>query len=313
MNMPRHEVWRRHYRNHRYCRHLSQDELNQRLRDLIVNLILVTPDAKVGIRELDAEGERWMQLWTHALEEMAIRHGPHPNGVTRDILHREPFPDFVGELGRKCADVLVSRGVGPNQAFIKYGKPNHMAALFERGEIRVQSASYYGDAAHNGAVRDDELSLALSLPLSRGDILKMVVNPEDVPEGPIDQRMDLSYRSDRDYWLFCVTRSAEPRLFVDFEATACVIIKDTEEFKRRLRQVTASGFPGATYSDGAATYVDPLLPPSDKINIPFSKPFRYAYQEEFRFVWQPSQPVKKLIHVDLTIGPLSDIAELVVL
>lgn len=311
--MPRHEVWRRQYRNHRYCRHLTQLELNQRFRDVFVNMLRLTDKAKIGLPAMDAEGVRWMETWTHVLEEMALRHGPAPNGFTPDILHNEPVPDFVGELGRKCAHVLSERGLQPNQVFIKYGKPGHMTALFKRGEIRVQCASYYGDAAHNGAVRDDELSLALSLPLSRVEILKIVANPEDVPEECIEQRMDLNYRHDRDYWLFCVTRSIEPRLFVDFNASACVIIRDAEEFKRRLKQVTASAFSGTTYSDGDATYVDPLQPNSTKINIPFSKHFRYAYQEEFRFVWQPSERFDKLTYVDLTIGPLGDIAELVLL
>jgi len=50
---------------------------------------------------MDLEGVRGMELWTHVLEEMALRHGPYPNGFTRDILHSEPFPDFVGDLGKK--------------------------------------------------------------------------------------------------------------------------------------------------------------------------------------------------------------------
>jgi hypothetical protein len=254
-----------------------------------------------------------MEVWTHALEEMVLRHGPYPRGFTREILHSEPFPDFASELARKAARVLASHSLKPGDVFIKYGKPEHLFSLVEQGRMRVQCASYYSSPDHNGAVRDDELSLALSLSLTREDILKIVVNPGDVPDGPITQRMDLSYRSDRDYWLFCLTRSVEPRLFVDFDATACVIIKDPEAFKSRLQSHTAISFPNTVYHDGDAVYIDPLLPISAKIDIPFSKHFRYAYQEEFRFVWRPTEPVEKLQHVDLDIGSLKDIAELVVL
>jgi hypothetical protein len=221
---------------------------------------------------------RWMEVWTHALEEMVLRHGPYPGGFTREILHIEPFPDFASELARKAALVLASRSPKLGGVFIKYGKPEHMSSLLKHGRMRVRSASYYSCPDHNGAVRDDELSLALSLSLSREDILKVVVNPQDVPDGPITQRMDLSYRSDRDYWLFCVTRSVEPRLFVDFDATACVIIRDVEAFRSRLKSQTHVSFPNTTYLDGDARYVDPLLPISAKIDIPFSKHFRYAYQ-----------------------------------
>jgi len=224
----------------------------------------------------------------------------------------DPLPDFVGELGKKAAGVLAARNLSANDVLIKYGKPEHMAALFERGAMRVQSASYYGQPGHNGAVGDDELSLALSLSLSREQILKVVVNPQDVPETVVDQRMDLSYRSDRDYWLYCVTHSVEPRLFVDFGAAACVIIKNPRAFKWRL-QGCGSRFAGTNYHEGAATYIDPLLPSSGKIFIPFAKHFRFAYQREFRFVWRPQEKLDNLDYVDLEIGSLEDIGELVIL
>jgi hypothetical protein len=311
--MPRHEAWRQVYREGRYCRHLSQRELNQRVRDVFLNMMRVTPETKVGLPAMDATGIRWMELWTHVLEEMRLRHGPYPAGFTRDILYSEPLPDFAGELASKAAAVLSQRGLKQGDVFIKYGKPEHMAALLEHGAIRVQCASYYGTLDHNGAIRDDELSLPLSFSLTREDILKLVVNPQDVPGGPFDQRMDLSYRSDRDYWLYCVTTSVEPRLFVDFMATACVIIKDKERFRRLLRAQSAVSFPNTTYHDGRAVYIDPLLPSSARIFIPISKHFRYAYQEEFRFVWRPNTPVQRLSHVDLEVGPLASIAELVML
>lgn len=311
--MRLHEMWRQSYRNYHYCRHLSEPELKQRFRDVFLNLLRLTPKAQIGLPAIDAEGAKWMELWTHVLEEMAQRYGPYPNGMTRDILHDEPIPDFVGELGRKCAHVLTSRGLSPNQAFIKFGKPAHMTALIEQGAIRVQSASYYGDAAHNGAVKDDELSLNLSLRMTREDILKVVSNPQDVPDSVADQRLDVSYRSERDYWLYCVTNSIEPRLFVDFEATACVIIKDRSAFSRRLKLASTGDLSGAKFDEGNALYIDPLLPSSGQVNIPFSKHFRYAYQREFRFVWWPGERVEKLSHVDLKIGPLGDIAELVLL
>lgn len=99
--IPRHEAWRQAYRKQRYCRHLTQQELNQRVRDVFVNILRLTPQAKIGLPPMDLEGVRGMELWTHVLEEMALRHGPYPNGFTRDILHSEPFPDFVGDLGKK--------------------------------------------------------------------------------------------------------------------------------------------------------------------------------------------------------------------
>jgi hypothetical protein len=311
--IPRHEVWRQAYRNHRYCRHLSQQELNQRVRDVFVNILRLTPEGKIGLPPMDLEGVKGMELWTHVLEEMVQRHGPYPNGFTREILHSEPFPDFVGEIGKKASNVLSSRGLAEGQVFIKFGKAEHMASLYERGELRVQAASYYATPDHNGAIRDDELSLPLSFSLTRDDVLKFVLNPQDVPEDLKDHRMDIKYDAGSDYWLYCVTTTVEPRLFVDFQADACVIIHDKRRLCELLAQQSTGAFSNATFQEGNAIYVDPLLPKSAVIDVPMSKHFRYEYQKEYRFVWKPKMPSSELPYIDISIGSLESIAELVVL
>lgn len=254
-----------------------------------------------------------MEIWTHVLEEMALRHGPYPNGFTRDIFHSEPFPDLVGELGRKAAAVLAARGLQSDEVFIKFGKAEHMRPLVERGALRVQSASYYATPSHNGAIKDDELSLPLSLALSREDIIKIVLNPQDVPDGPIEQRIDVTYNAGTDYWLYCVSSAVEPRLFVDFQADSCVIISDKARFLHLLTLQSAGSFPTAGHRHGKAIYIDPLRPSTAKIDVLMSKHFRYEYQSEYRFVWRPVKPMANLSYVDLEIGSLEGIAELVVL
>jgi hypothetical protein len=280
---------------------------------VFLNNLRLTADAKVGLPPMGPEGMRGMELWTHVLEEMALRHGPYPNGFTRDILHSEPFPDLVGELGTKAAAVLSSKGLRSGDVFIKFGKTKHMRSLFERGAIRVQSASYYATPDHNGAIRDDELSLPLSLSLTRDDIIKVVLNPKDVPAGPIDQRLDITYRAGTDYWLYCVTTAVEPRLFVDFQADSCVIIKDKGRFQRLLKLQSTAKFPDTSHRSGGAIYIDPLLPATAVIDVPMSKHFRYEYQNEYRFVWRPLSKIANLSHVELELGSLESFAELVVL
>lgn len=311
--IPRHEAWRKIYRENRYCRHLSQKELNQRIRDVLLNMLRLTPEAKIGLPPLEPEGAKAMEIWTHVLEEMALRHGPYPNGFTRDILHSEPFPDLVGELGTKAAGILASKGLRSGDVFIKFGKTEHMRSLVEKGALRVQSASYYATPDHNGAIRDDELSLPLSLALSRDDIINVVLNPQDVPDRPIEQRLDVTYNAGTDYWLYCVSSAVEPRLFVDFQADSCVIIKDKGRFQRLLTLQSAANFPDTGHRHGEAIYIDPLRPSTAIIDVPMSKHFRYEYQREYRFVWRPVKPTANLPYIDLELGSLGSIAELVVL
>ena len=41
-------LWRSHYQANRYARLLSQQELNARIRDLIVNFVTLTREAKIA-------------------------------------------------------------------------------------------------------------------------------------------------------------------------------------------------------------------------------------------------------------------------
>ncbi|MBV9181945.1 MAG: hypothetical protein JO356_11595, partial [Acidobacteria bacterium] len=191
--LPRHIQIRRHYDRNRYMRHLTQDELNVRIRDVFLNMLRLTPEGKVSVPPIDDAFAIWNEKWTHVLEEMQLRHGPYPSGFTRDILHREPFPDLVSELARKAAKVMSEKGLARGQVFIKFGQRKHMEALHLSGQLRVQPASGFANKAFNPAVRDDELALNIALFLTRDQILKVVKNPEDVPADAPDQRVDMQF------------------------------------------------------------------------------------------------------------------------
>lgn len=226
MKVPRQNVWQRQYHAHRYARHLSQSELDRRIRDIFLNSVHVNPTGKIDLfgpidiapNSISSESTSWMEKWGHMLEEMSLRHGPYPAGFKREILHSEPFPDFVSDLAKKAAKRLSSIGLKQGDVFIKFGKRKHMECLHESGALRIQPATYYAETDHNGAVRDNELKLSVSLALSREDIIKVVQNPQDVPSEVSEHRVDVEFKSPTDYWLYCVTNSVEPRLFVDFNA-----------------------------------------------------------------------------------------------
>jgi hypothetical protein len=309
---PRHIQMRRQYDRHRYTRHLSQPELDRRIRDIFLNLLVLTHEAKIGLPPINDESAVWMEKWAHVLEEMQLRHGPFPAGFTRNILHSEPFPNLVSALAQKAAEAFKKKALLPGSVLIKYGKREHMENLFHEGRLRIQPASYYTRKDLNGAVRDDERRLPLSFALGRDDIKKIVLNPQDVPEVTPDRRVDVVFQSPADYWMYCLTESVEPRLFVDFEADACVISRDRQQFADRLRRA-AQILGRARCQAGPVEYVDPLLPKRAEIFLPMAKHFGYAYQAEYRFCWFPVNPVPQLQPVDLSIGGLEDIAELITL
>jgi hypothetical protein len=311
--LPRHIQARRQYDRHRYARHLSQQELDRRIRDVFLNNLTLTSEAKIGLQPINDQGLIWMEKWIHVLEEMQLRYGPYPNGFTRNILHSEPFPALASALAQKAAEAFKKRTLEPGTVLIKYGKRAYMEALLCGGNLRVQPASYFTREDLNGAIRDDERRLSLSFALTREDLQKIVLNPQDVPEVTPDQRVDFVLQSPADYWIYCVTESVAPRLFVDFEADACVIVRDRRKFANRLRSVASVAFGNAKHQSGSVEYIDPLLPKIAKIFLPFAKHFGYSYQAEYRFCWFPVNPELQLQHVDLVLGSLEDIADLIVL
>jgi hypothetical protein len=310
---PREIVWRRQYTAQRYARHLSQIELNRRIRDIVLNLMYLNVDATIDAGPVTDARAIWTEKWAHMLVEMEFRHGPYPAGFTPEILHSEPFPNFASDLAAKAAKRMSSLGLKQGEVLIKFGTIKNMERLHDKGALRIQPATFFAKTDHNGAVRDDELTIKVSLALSRNDIVKVVRNPQDVPEDAPDQRFDATFKAPTDYWLYCMTMSVESRLFVDFKAESCVIVRNRQKFSQMIREATATALPYATIHAGPALYIDPLLPVTARIFVPFAKPFGYTYQNEYRFCWMPPSPAKTLAHIDLEIGSLKEFSELVVL
>jgi hypothetical protein len=311
--LPRHIAWRRMYDKRRYARHLSQPELNRRIRDIFLNLLRVNPQAKIDMGPITDEWAVWMEKCTHVLEEMQLRHGPYPAGFTREILHSEPFPNFASDLAERAAKRLSALGLKRGDVFIKFGKKIHMERLHDVGALRIQPASYFAQRGHNGAMRDDELTRNVSLVLSRDEVVKVVKNPQDVPPDAPDQRIDVQFRFPIDYWLYCVTSSVEPRLFVDFNANSCVIIRDRSRFSRMLAATSQRHLHDVTMHDGPSEYLDPLLPKTSKVFVPFVKYFGYTYQDEHRFCWLPNVATPGVSLIDIEIGSLKDFSDLIIL
>src|ERR1035438_1685230 len=100
--MARSDVWRLQYRRDRYARHLSHAELAQRFRDVILNLLTVTPNG-IGFRsgeispdDISNESTIWMEKATHVFEEFKLRYGPSPAGLQGTA----PQVSKIPEIGR---------------------------------------------------------------------------------------------------------------------------------------------------------------------------------------------------------------------
>ena len=70
--MKRHEWWRFEYRKRRYLEHATDEELKQRLQDLMNNVCDFTAEGKLAMKNPNEESE-WIILFTHLLEELELR------------------------------------------------------------------------------------------------------------------------------------------------------------------------------------------------------------------------------------------------
>jgi hypothetical protein len=316
--MPRSDVWRLQYRRDRYSRHLTHAELVQRFHDIVLNLVTVTTDgigfrpAQIGPDEISNESTLWMEKATHALEEFKLRYGPYPAGLKEGGPPPPKIPEFASELARKAARRLESLGTYPGDMCVKFGKRRYMEMLHSDGALRIQPATYFAATAHNDAIKDDELTIEAALDLSREELIPLVSNPKDIPDLP-RQRVDVKLQLESDYWLYCMSASLVPRLFVDYDADSCVVIRDRTRFTSMLREASLQKLSGTKMFYSAVEYIDPLLPRSLTVPVAFSQHFRYSYQDENRHCWFPPRPISKAGYCDVEIGSLREFSDLITL
>jgi hypothetical protein len=183
------------------------------------------------------------------------------------------------------------------------------------GNLRIAPASFYRDPSLNFSIRDSELEFTKELYDAKvhfppkGD---RSIPKDQWIEMPIIGNVKATVESLSDYYISCFPSSYEYRLYDDFEANGCIVIKDTMRFANSLKARMEEFLPGWGFSYGGVNYQDPYhsVP---KLNIFFCKHFRYAYQKEFRFVWTPTTKTGSLKPIFLELGPLKDYCELLVL
>ena len=304
--LSRHEHWRSWYRLNRYAETLSEEELHSRFRDIFLNMMSLGKNGLIGPPDIGlSSSHELLEKFTHILEEYVIRYGPFPNGLNRQTLHSRPPPDFTSSLGSRACAAINANKLNYDQVLVKYGKRIHIESLREHGAIFLRRASYYAESSHNDATQDDELSLKVTPFFSQE--AKDALAAHFGLNTPATGRFDFTWNHHGDYLLFCLCKEVDPRMFIDFNADACLVITDLQEFDSRIKTARVTQC-DATFRKNHVVYVDPLLPQISKVDVPFYKHFRYSYQKEYRYVWQPSHGNGLLNDELVKIGPLTDIS-----
>ena len=324
--MPRFMWWEKEYAEHPYMRSLPMKDLNHRFFDIMTNTHQISAGGKLGIQS-PGEGIEWMRYFQHIIVEARMRELPFPlfldNRYSPDWEH-DSFTMSVKDRHSSRAFQALStlNKMPPKYTYlVKYGEYRFMKEFLRCGQMLISASKSFDDDTYNRALRDDENTVEIfGAPTSSGQIV-----PANRIAGAWGDRYSMrkfSSHLDRNYMLYCMAGTLSPTLFSHFghNYDSCVIVRDLESLRTRVQEGARSHFPPSEFEHlaGWVTYLDPLgaipLPNAHEnlpSGIPLLKHFRHAYQDEYRFVWMPRNKGSGLKNICLSIGSLSDIAEVI--
>jgi hypothetical protein len=185
----------------------------------------------------------------------------------------------------------------------RYSERNWLERSLELGEFRLRPATDYKQQETDAARHDDELVRISTSPASA---VTITIEGTGHTIKPIS---DVVYQSEvgTNYLIICFSKRWDEHLFDDIPGTdACLIIHDVDDFCERFHSAAELALPQWAGIDAPVVYGG-----KSNLGAVFSKPLQFIVQHEWRFAWRPHTPVKKLAPVLLTIGSISDIAEIV--
>jgi hypothetical protein len=253
-------------------------------------------------------------------EEVALRFGtPLP----------EPFGHFAPELVFRTNSTRIKQAAAavreygePGGVFlVKYGEAQFLRETIRTGEVYIKPASQYADDSLPDAIKADELKTAVET-LRYLKKLQILDEPggKVLGEIPIEdiRGWQVSRSLPMDYYVSCYSRLLAPHLFLAFEAyDACLVIREPGEFLNRLDAAMRARGLGRIWL-GNVNYYDPWTPgetseDQSQIQPLTHKHFRYSFEREFRVAWCPRHPVEALEPMNVYVGSLEGIADLVIL
>lgn len=317
-------VFRRQYHLNPYLAMIDAPELRERL-DIIANNCIRYDS--VGHASLVNDTDYWHRKSEEMVEELRIRpregfFTSEPSEPRARVLHMHhdfrQHSDYAHSAPWGRVPVLPPLS-GP--ALFKFGQHSHLLDALERGILRVSRVSRYADPSL-GVARIDSNELRLMLRPSPESFPIVVRDERGQPvadtSSPRDHQLAIEIGGDIDAFAWCCSEVYEPRLFVDFGADACLIVRDAREFMRRVNAGLLLHFPALQgCRGGRVRYYDPICVDEDipemfraPLGPMFFKNWKYSYQAEYRFVW-PVPSGTQFRQVDIRVAPLADICTLV--
>lgn len=296
--LARHELWRKEYREDRYLEHLDEENIFERCSHLMASLITLESNGKIGmLRHTELNAQSIMIKFTHVLEELGLR----GKGLRKGLLDSVAAPEPSLEFAKKFTEMKSKFGGNKGYLF-KFGQSEFLSKY----SFKIALASSYGKY-DNISQKDSELKATLTPPPK--DFTITTANGEKIKD---ISGVKLQFETSWDYYIFCTSFKLDFRLFNDFEADSCLVIKDRGKFSKVLGEAMNELVPLEEMKYGLVEYFDPVKHNrKGEPEIQFHKHLKYFYQSEHRHVFSPRTQSNLKEEIFLELPELKDICELV--
>jgi len=302
--MKLYELWNHQYRQNRYLKDATDNEIDQRIKYLIENLTTLELNGKIGLSSPSGDSHFLMESFSHANEELRIRNRKPAQNFLKDSAIPTPQTDKSAKYKNLTLQVKSLNG-----ELFKFGKKKYLLPSLKNGLFRISPAESYNDPSLNHAIKDDELSIELIAPKDEVKLTTMNGDPI-IPVSDIKMEFQLP----SNYYVFCLSETFNIRLFEDFEADSCLVINNANEFVKRMQTEFNKTVPGWMPIASPVEYVDPYRYSKNGRQpiVHISKHIRYFYQKEFRLIWDKQiSKNTKLAHQHIYIKNMDEICHLV--
>ncbi|MFA9200961.1 MAG: hypothetical protein ACEQR8_07190 [Cypionkella sp.] len=284
------------------------EAIERRSQDICANMLNVNDVGQLTAGKVgDASATQWWALWTHVLEELALR-GQTMWDAT--MMRPTQFPWISHPEAPRGLRILGKHKIEP-AAMVRLGQREHIKDALNFGRFRIAPAASYADPSLNPAIQDDELSVT-AVRSGETAVIQVVDPTTGIPGAPLPVvgEIQFSRSLSENFFVVCMAAGYEPRLLDDFGYNAMLVIHNVKRFLTRIERAGRKIRPELTFGADQVTYYDPYRVRPDDMPPFFSKNFRYAYQREYRLVWYAPNLPLNCEPFFVEIGPMQHIARM---
>lgn len=272
--LKRYETWYLEYYMRPYMHKLTKNEFLRRWADILDNNTIITEENKISAVDVRKD-DSWMIRFSELLAESQFRGGIPNNRVAYDTIMNNISLNSFSHPNKSVRELSY---------VFRFGQLAHLEQMKKEGVIRLANSRTYRSNSMNHGQKDDENNFTFTVfpeLLNNLDGQTGLANIDPVTRQDIYK---ITHQHPQDYLMWCASHHYDFRIPHAFNAEAVAIITNPKKFKKDVSK--ALRLQNLYPTVRKVGYFDPYLDLETKLDVRFSKHFRFSYQNEFRVVAQ---------------------------